>query len=230
MESQYQKSNFYPYSIRTKDRKKKRLKSHKKTVTERIKYQPKVILSKKPRSKIRARKVLVEPVHLPYFCQMDNAMIVKDQFAYVCVECNRKICSSCFEEMKQTGMENCILCSNTLTRRPAILLEMDITRVDQMTGQEFENFLEGLFRTQGYQVENIQSSGDHGVDLVVAKGGVRTGVQAKRFKPTSKIGNEVLIKLKGGGYFHDCQKLLVVTTSYYTSKAKEYAEGVGIEL
>jgi HJR/Mrr/RecB family endonuclease len=140
------------------------------------------------------------------------------------------ICSSCFKEMTHTGMENCIHCGGSLKQHPASQLEIDITRVDKMTGHEFENFLESLFRTQGYQVKNIQGSGDHGVDLVVVKGGVRTGVQAKRFKPTSKIGNEVLIKLKGGGYFHECQKLLVVTTSYYTAKAKEYAEGVGIEL
>lgn len=172
----------------------------------------------------------VEPVHLPYFCQMDSAMIVKEQFAYVCIDCKRMICSSCFKEMKQTGMENCIHCGGNLNQHPAIQLEMKIARVDQMKGHEFENFLEGLFRTQGYQVVNIQSSGDHGVDLVVVKGEVRTGVQAKRFKPTNKIGNVVLIKLKGGGYFHDCQKLLVVTTSYYTSKAKEYAKRVGIEL
>ncbi len=81
-----------------------------------------------------------------------------------------------------------------------------------------------------YRVENIQSSGDHGVDLVVVKGDSRTGVQAKRYKPDSKIGNQVLVTLKGGGYFHDCDKLMVVTTSYFTPKAKEYAQKVDIEL
>ena len=81
-----------------------------------------------------------------------------------------------------------------------------------------------------YQVENIQSIGDHGVDLVMVKGKTRIGVQAKRYKPSSKIGNKVLVTLKGGGYFHDCDKLMVVTTSYFTQKAKEYAKKVEIEL
>lgn len=172
----------------------------------------------------------IEPVHLPYYCQMGGAMIVKEQAAFVCVECNRNICPPCYREMRETGMVNCINCGGDLVERPALQIEVDIERVDQMTGHEFENFLEGLFRTQMYRVENIQSSGDLGVDLVVVKGETRTGVQAKRFKPSSKIGNQVLVTLKGGGYFHDCDKLMVVTTSYFTPKAKEYAQKVGIEL
>ena len=59
---------------------------------------------------------------------------------------------------------------------------------------------------------------------------MKTGVQAKRYKTSSKIGNDVLITLKGGGYFHDCENLMVVTTSYFTAKAKEYAHKVGIDL
>ena len=172
----------------------------------------------------------VEPVLLPYYCQMDSAMIVKEDFAYVCIECNRYICSNCYEMMRQTGKSNCIYCGRELIKRPALQLEMNIERVDQMTGGEFENFLEGLFRTQMYRVENIQSSGDHGVDLVVVKDDMKIGVQAKRYKPNYRVGNDILIKLKGGEYFHDCEKLLIVTTSYFTKKAKEYAKKVGIEL
>ena len=172
----------------------------------------------------------VEPVLLPYFCQMDNTMIVKEQAAYVCTDCNRNICPACYDGMHQTGMENCIHCGGDLVEHPALQLEVDIEQVDRMTGHEFENFLEGLFRTQGYRVENIQSSGDHGVDLVVIKDEIKTGVQAKRFKPSSKIGNKVLVTLKGGGYFHDCDNLMVVTTSFFTRKATEYAQKVGIEL
>ena len=98
--------------------------------------------------------------------------------------------------------------------------------------KEFEQFLEGIFRTQGYSIENIRSSGDHGVDLIVTKDDERTGVQAKRYKPNYKISSDVLHKLKGGGYFHDCEHLLVVTTSYFTKSAIEFAnaEKVGIEL
>ena len=172
----------------------------------------------------------IEPVLLPYYCQMDSAMIVKEQSAHVCVDCNRKICPTCYNAMCQTGMANCIHCGGDLVERPALQIEVDIERVDQMTSQEFENFLEGLFRTQMYRVENIQRSGDHGVDLVVVKEETKTGVQAKRFKPSTKIGNKALVTLKGGGYFHDCNKLMVITTSYFTRRAKEFAKKDDLEL
>jgi hypothetical protein len=188
--------------------------------------------SRKQREIIQSFEQLlpIEPVHLPYYCQMDSAMIVKAQAAYVCVDCNRYICPSCYQGMLESRMVNCINCGGDLVERPALQIEVDIERVDHMSGHEFENFLEGLFRTQMYRVENIQSSGDHGVDLVIIKGETRTGVQAKRYKPSSKIGNKVLVTLKGGGYFHDCDKLMVVTTSFFTPKAREYAQKVGIEL
>jgi len=172
----------------------------------------------------------VEPVLLPFYCQLDSAMIVKDDFAYACIDCNRFICSSCFEDMSQSGKSNCIFCGRELIKRPALQLEMDIEQVDQMLGTEFERFLVGLFRTQMYRVENIQSTGDHGVDLVILKGGSRIGVKAKRYKPNYKIGNDTLIQLKGSGHFDDCEKLIVVTTSYFTKKAKDYAKKVEIEL
>lgn len=124
------------------------------------------------------------------------------------------------------------LISSKIMKQPLSKLPINIKirQLDKMTGKEFEQFLENLFQSDGYQVETVAPSGDHGVDLVIVKDKARIGVQAKRYKPPSKVGNNVLIKLKGGGHFYDCEKLMVVTTSYFSLKAIEYAEKVGIEL
>lgn len=54
-----------------------------------------------------------------------------------------------------------------------------IAEVDRMNGPTFERFLVSLFRRLDYRVEHTGRRGDFGADLVVAKGGRRTVVQAK---------------------------------------------------
>lgn len=60
------------------------------------------------------------------------------------------------------------------------LAKSGIHEIDAMDGHTFETFLGTLFRRLGYRVEQTRYRGDYGADLVVAKGGVKTAVQAKR--------------------------------------------------
>lgn len=53
--------------------------------------------------------------------------------------------------------------------------------LDQLSGEEFEEFLAGLFRAQDYAVELTPTTGDYGADLILSKGGRRIAVQAKRY-------------------------------------------------
>ena len=55
------------------------------------------------------------------------------------------------------------------------------TRIDSMSGAEFERALEELFDLLGYDVERIGGYKDNGADLVVTRDGRRTAVQAKRW-------------------------------------------------
>ena len=47
---------------------------------------------------------------------------------------------------------------------------------------QLRSLLEVLFGKLGYRVENTRYAGDYGEDLVIAKDGIRTVVQAKRYK------------------------------------------------
>lgn len=53
--------------------------------------------------------------------------------------------------------------------------------LDSLSGVEFEEFLAGLFRAQGYAVELTPATGDYGADLILSKDGRRIAVQAKRY-------------------------------------------------
>jgi Restriction endonuclease len=52
--------------------------------------------------------------------------------------------------------------------------------VDEMTGWEFERWLESLFLRLGFEVERTPFRGDYGADFVLTWNGARLAVQAKR--------------------------------------------------
>ena len=53
---------------------------------------------------------------------------------------------------------------------------------------EFEEYLAGLFRKQGFKVELTPSTSDYGADLVLMKDGQRIAVQAKRYEVRVALG------------------------------------------
>jgi restriction system protein len=63
-----------------------------------------------------------------------------------------------------------------------------IADVDRMDGAAFERFLVSLFRRLGYRVEHTGRRGDLGADLVVARDGRRTVVQAKCWSKNVGVG------------------------------------------
>jgi restriction system protein len=54
-----------------------------------------------------------------------------------------------------------------------------------MSGKTFEKYLEVLFEKLGYRVERTRYVGDYDADLVTAKDGVKTVIQAKRCRRKS---------------------------------------------
>jgi len=68
------------------------------------------------------------------------------------------------------------------------LAESGINDIDKMDGKTFEKYLEVLFRKLGYKVERTRYIGDYGADLVTAKNGIKTIIQAKRYKKGGSKG------------------------------------------
>jgi restriction system protein len=107
------------------------------------------------------------------------------------------------------------------------LLSVDI---DTLSGSDFERLVYLYFKDKGFNPKLIGGSGDHGVDLVLTdpRNGVRIAVQCKRWKKTNNVGNGDIIKLNGGKEFYNCSNAICITSSNYTSKAKEFAEKCNI--
>lgn len=97
-----------------------------------------------------------------------------------------------------------------------------IEDVDQLDGIEFEHFISYLFEGMGYSVIVTPASGDQGIDIIVAKQGVRLGVQAKRY--ITPVTNTAIQEVVAGIGHYNLQKGIVVTNSNYTKSAIELAK------
>ena len=108
------------------------------------------------------------------------------------------------------------------------LAKSGIAEIDQMSGKTFEKYLEVLFEKLGYRVERTRYVSDYGADLVTTKDGVKTVIQAKRYKGSAGI-KAVQEAVAAKGYY-DCTKAMVVTNSSFTQPAIELARRNQVEL
>lgn len=108
------------------------------------------------------------------------------------------------------------------------LKKAGIAEVDRMGGLTFERFLVSFFRRLGYRVEHTGRQGDYGADLVVAKGGRRTAVQAKCWK--KKVGVRAVQEVAAGPGFYRCDSALVVANQGFTTQARTLARASTVEL
>ena len=101
------------------------------------------------------------------------------------------------------------------------LAQSGIIEIDRMTGKTFEDYLALLFRQRGYRVTPTPYAGDYGADLIIEKEGLKTAVQAKRYK--GKIGIEAIQQVVAAKARYRCQRAMVVTNQYFTPAAFQLA-------
>jgi restriction system protein len=100
--------------------------------------------------------------------------------------------------------------------------------LDQLSGVEFEAFLAGLFRSQGYAAELTPTSGDYGADLILSKDGRSIAVQAKRYM--GSVGVQAVQEALSGQAYYQCQTAWVITTGVFTTNALELAQKSGVKM
>lgn len=102
------------------------------------------------------------------------------------------------------------------------LLKSGITEIDRMDGLTFEKYLEAFFEKLGYKVERTKYIGDYGADLITCKDGVKTVIQAKRYK--RKVDIKAIQEAVAAKGKYGCSEAMAVTNSYFTKPAIELAE------
>ena len=108
------------------------------------------------------------------------------------------------------------------------LAKSGIADIDKMDGKTFEKYLKVFFEKLGYKVERTKYIGDYGADLVASNNGVKTVIQAKRYK--NKVGIKAVQEAVASKGYYKCDKAMVVTNSYFTNQARTLASRNKVEL
>lgn len=102
------------------------------------------------------------------------------------------------------------------------LKESGVADIDQMTGNQFEEYVGTLFASQGYSVKHTPVSGDYGADVVLKKGQDVIVVQAKRYK--SRVGVKAVQEVIPAIKMYKATDAWVITNSTYTKQALTLAK------
>jgi len=118
------------------------------------------------------------------------------------------------------------ICINSLVYYFQLLKERkirssSIEKINHMSGIEFEEYLHAILKKLGYKVFLTETTGDFGADLILQKDGIKTVVQAKRYK--GSVGIKAVQEIFGAKSYYDAQDAWVITNSYYTKAAKALA-------
>lgn len=89
------------------------------------------------------------------------------------------------------------------------------------SGIDYENYIESILQTYGFNVSRTPTTGDQGVDLVAEKKGVRIAIQCKYY--SKPVGNKAVQEVIAGRDFYHCQKACVVTNNSFTPSARKIA-------
>jgi len=95
--------------------------------------------------------------------------------------------------------------------------------IDTMDGLDFEQYVAGLLRANGYSNVSSTERYDFGVDIIAEKDGVRWGIQAKRYSGLVKAA--AVRQVVTGLRLYNCDRAMVITNSSYSSVAKQLAAG-----
>jgi restriction system protein len=111
-----------------------------------------------------------------------------------------------------------------------------VKNVLDLDGYEFEDLILRLFRAipDFDEVRKTRSRADGGIDVVAVNKkeftGGRVAIQAKRYAPRNKVAIAEVREMVGSISQREFHKGIIITTSGYTSAAREEAARLGIEL
>ena len=107
-------------------------------------------------------------------------------------------------------------------------LKSPLSKIDKMTGEEFECYLKARLKTLGYKVEITPKSSDYGADLFCFNKTETLVIQAKRYE--GNVGNKAVSEIVGAKDYYEADRCAVITNSYFTINALNLAEANDVVL
>lgn len=114
-------------------------------------------------------------------------------------------------------------------RKKERLTQVDISSVDIMSGEEFEEYVAQLLRKNGFMdVQITKASGDYGVDILAIKYGERYAIQCKRY--AKNVGVKPIQEVYAGASMYGATRCAVITNVYFSDNGRTLADKLGVEL
>ena len=88
---------------------------------------------------------------------------------------------------------------------------------------QFEQVVADVYRDLGYEARATAQSGDDGIDVILERGGVRIGIQVKRYRNAIQV--EQIRALAGALVLNGMTRGVFVTTSSFTTGAPRTVAG-----
>ncbi|MBC1523923.1 restriction endonuclease [Listeria booriae] len=105
--------------------------------------------------------------------------------------------------------------------------------INTKLNRQFTQIIAKLFKSQGYNITNIDGFEDNGGDLLLEKDSTKYAVQIKHYNPlsnTERIKPSDIQKFYATKKLTGVDRLIFLTTTYFYSHAIDKANDLGIEL
>lgn len=138
------------------------------------------------------------------------------------------------EKIKQQNIEgslfNQFIESPNATDNATYVKQETITeeQINNMSGKEFEKFMEHYFVSKGYNVVRTPLSGDYGIDLIIEHEFGKIGVQLKRYN--AKVSLSAVQEVVAGLSHYGLNSGMVITNNYFQPSAIQLAKDNNITL
>ena len=97
-----------------------------------------------------------------------------------------------------------------------------------MSGLEFESYIQLLLKKLGYKKVHLTNIQDYGIDILAYKKKKLYGFQCKFY--SSHVGVSSVQQVVGASKYYECDCLVVVTNNTFTTQAKTLATSNDVEL
>ena len=99
-----------------------------------------------------------------------------------------------------------------------------------MTPDEYEQLVAASLRQEGWKGIVTPSIGDHGLDVIAERSGIRLGVQVKMYGGSRPINEATVMLTHGAAAFAECTRCMIATNGRVLADAAAVAAKLNVEI
>jgi len=99
-----------------------------------------------------------------------------------------------------------------------------------LSNEEFVRIIVWIFEEFGYEVQPEGYKTDAGFQFIIRKENEKIAVQARKYSTDYKLTETIVDLSENTRFTYECNRSIVIATTFFTSQAIDYAEKLGVEL